>query len=89
MPDGDRSVERHDRIVRLEPDELVVPLEDLRPVRLGGGRGVVVQRGDRRLGLVGTEPVARESVLQQTDALGDGRGVPQGAVLLRQGHQRA
>jgi hypothetical protein len=51
LADRDRAAERGDRIVG-ELDELVVPGENLRPVGLLGGAGVVVQRGDGGLDLV-------------------------------------
>ncbi len=75
LADRDGPVEPDDRGVG-EGQQLVVPLDDLDPVGLGGARGVGVQGGDRGLGLVLAEPVAGERGLQDLDALGDRGGVP-------------
>lgn len=76
----DSPVERHDGAVD-ECRQLVILLQDLRPVRLRGTRRVGVQRGDGGLGLVLPEPVPTQRPLQDRDPLGDGRRVPPRAVL--------
>ena len=77
LADGHRAVEPHDRAVG-QPHELVVPLDDLHPVGLPGGRRVGVQRGDRGLGLVLAQPVAGQRRLQDGDPLGDQARCPTG-----------
>jgi hypothetical protein len=72
----DRAAEAGRRVVG-QFDQLVVPLEDLRPVGLLGARRVVVQRRDRRLDLVLTATFLRQRLLQQRDTLTDLRRVPQ------------
>ena len=88
LADRDGPVELHDRAAG-EPEQLVVPADDLHPVGLLGARRVGVQGGDRGLGLELAEPVATQRRLQDGDALGDERGVPAGAVLLGQRDQAA
>ena len=88
LADRDGPVERHDRAPG-EPQQIVVPADDLHPVGLLGARRVGVQGGDGGLGLELPEPVATQRRLQDGDALGDQRGVPAGAVLLGQGDQAA
>jgi hypothetical protein len=85
LADRDRTVEPDDRRVG-EPEELVVPLDDLDPVGLLDSRRVGVERGDRRLRLVLAELIARQRSPCEVDALGDERGVPQTAVLLGERH---
>ena len=78
--DRDRTVEPDDRSVG-EPQQLVVPLDDLYPVGVLDTWRVGVERGDRRLCLVFAEPVARERGLFDGDTLRDEVGVPLGPVL--------
>ena len=91
VPHGDRTTEHGGgvpahRIVG-EDDEVVVPGEDLRPVRLLGRCGVVVQGGDRGLDLVATGALLGQCRLQHAHTLGDLAGVPQPAVLPVQGNE--
>ena len=64
-----------------QPDEVVVPGEDLRPVGLLDARRVVVQGGDGGLDLVAAESLHGQRRLQDAHALGDLAGIPQAAVL--------
>ena len=66
LADGDGPVEPDDRRVG-EPEQLVVPLDDLHPVGLLDPRRVGMERGDRRLRLVLAEPIPRQGRLQDRD----------------------
>ena len=72
VSDGDRSVEHRGGVVVVgvvaQRDQLVVPLEDLRPVGLRRRRGVGMERGDRRLDLVAARALLGERALQDRDA---------------------
>ncbi len=81
LGDGDRAVEGDDRR-RVEPGQLVVQRDHLRPVRVGRGRRVGVHGVDRGEDLVATGSVDREALADQVVALGDQGAVPAGAVLL-------
>ncbi len=70
-------------------EQLVVPLDDLDPVGLLDAGRVGVERGDRGLGLVLAEPVARERGVDEVDPLGDEPGVPLAAVLVGERHEAA
>ena len=54
LAEGDGPVELHDRAVG-EPEQLVLPADDLHPAGLLGARRVGVQGGDSGLGLEVTE----------------------------------
>ena len=93
VTDGDRATEDGsgvvvDRVVA-EGDQVVVPRQDLRPVRLVGGRGVVVQRSDGGFDLVPIWTLQRQRGLQDAHALGDLAGVPKPAVLPVEGDDAA
>jgi hypothetical protein len=88
LTDRDGTVESNDRAVG-EHEQFVVPLDDLHPVGLVDRVSIGVQCGDRRLGLVRPEHVARQGPLKQRDALGDRLDVPPGAVLIRERDQAA
>ncbi len=83
--DSDGTVEPDDGSVG-EPQQLVVPLDDLDPVGVVDPRRIGVERGDRRLRLVFAEPVACERRLHDGDSLGDQFVVPQAPVLARERH---
>jgi hypothetical protein len=70
LADRDRAVEPDDGVVG-EPEELVVPRDDLRPVGLGIGPRVGVQGGDGGLRLELAEAVAGERRLQDRVPSGD------------------
>ena len=84
----DRVVERHHGVVGGSPQQLVQG-HDLRPVGRLGARGLVVDRGDRRLELVRAGRTELQRLADQRDALVDGRAVPAAAVLLGERHERA
>ena len=77
----DRAVEGDDRR-RVEPGQLVVQCDHLRPVRVRRGGGVGVDGVDRREYLITAGSVDREALADQVVALGDQRAVPAGTVLL-------
>ena len=85
VADRDRAAQHGGRVlvrrVLGERDQVVVPGEDLRPVGLLGAGRVVVQRRDGGLDLVAPGALNGQRRLQDTYALGDLAGVPQGAVL--------
>ena len=65
---------------------MVVELEDLTPVGVGGGRGVAVDGVDRGLDLERSRHVAAQARPHQGLALGDERSVPLAAVLVGEQH---
>src|SRR5205814_10666694 len=67
---------------RVEPGQLVVEREHLRPVRVRRGGGVGVHGVDRGEYLVAAGSVDRQALADQVVALVDQRAVPAGAVLL-------
>ena len=79
--DGDREVELDDR-GRVHPGEGRVERRDLRPVRVGRRRGLVVERRDRRLELIRAGPAGRERPLHEGAALADPSGVPARPILV-------
>ena len=64
------------------PLEQPVEREDLRPVGVLARRRLVVHRGDRRLELVRPDGRCASAPLDERDALGDQRAVPERPVLL-------
>jgi len=84
--DRDGVVQRHHRIV-VDPQEQFVERGDLRPVGHLGTDGLVVDRGDRRLKLVGADAAPRQRRGDERDALGDLGLVPAPPVLLGQRDQ--
>src|SRR5699024_1907093 len=72
LAEGHGPIEADDRGVP-ESEELVVPVDDLRPVGGLDASGIGVQSRDCRLGLVFAEFVSGERRLQDPDALGDER----------------
>ena len=85
--DRHRAVERGERVGR-QGFQQAVQREDLGPVGVGHGRGLVVDRGYGRLQLVGAGRAARQRFGEQRGPLGDLLPVPLGPVLLGQRHQR-
>ena len=83
---GHRAVEGRERVRRGEFQQVVEP-EDLRPVGVGHRRGLVVDGGDGRLQLVGTDLAARQRPGDECHALGDLRLVPAAPILLVQRDQ--
>jgi hypothetical protein len=81
-----RAVERDDW-ARLERQELVIELEDLRPVRRGRGRRSAVDGVDRGLELVRSGPVEPQALAHDSLAVGDQRAIPAAAVLVDQQHE--
>jgi hypothetical protein len=75
-----RAVERDHRVGGDTFEDLVQQVH-LTPVRVLGGTGVGVSRGDRRLELVGTELRAGHRLTDQGGALGDQLAVPPFPVL--------
>ena len=88
LTDRDRPVELHYRAPG-QPEQLVVPADDLHPVGLLGPERIGVQSRDGGLRLELAEPVPRECGLQHGDAFGDEPGVPERAVLLGERDQFA
>ncbi len=84
----DNPIERHHRVVH-ENRHLVMPLQNLRPVRLLGTRRVGEQRGNDHLRLVLPDSVPTQRPPQDRDSHGDRRRVPPRAVLPGERHQRA
>jgi hypothetical protein len=81
LTDGHRTIEPHHRVVAQRHD-LVVPLHDLHPVGVLDPGRIGMQRSDRGLRLVGTDPIASQGGLEDDDAFGDRRSVPQLTILL-------
>src|SRR3954452_17336386 len=78
--DRDRAVECDDRR-RVEPGQLVVQRDHLRPVRGGRGGSMGVDGVDRGEYLVTAGSVGREALADQLVPLRDQRSVPPGAIL--------
>ena len=72
-----------------EAVQVLVESQDLLPVGVLAGGGLVVDGGDGRLELVGADRGGGQGPGDQGDPFGDGLGVPAGAVLLGQGDQGA
>jgi hypothetical protein len=84
---GDRAAER-DQWSRRHLAEHLVQRENLRPVRLLGGRSLVVHRGNRRLELVRTDRDGAQGPGDQRHAFGDRSSVPELPALLGERHDR-
>src|ERR1700761_2980181 len=79
-----------DQRARGHPGEQLVEREDLCPVGIRDGGGLVVHGGDRGLELVGAERARRgKRPRDKRGAVRDERLVPAGTVLLRQWDERA
>jgi hypothetical protein len=74
LRDRDRAVECDDRR-RVEPGQLVVQCDHLRPVRVRRGGGVGVDGVDRGEYLITAGSVDREALADQVVPLGDQRAV--------------
>ena len=88
LADGDGTVEGHhwrggDR------EQLVVQVDDLRPVGLLDGRGIGMHGVDGRLELIGTRLVAAKAAAEDRLSFLDLGPIPLGAVLLAEQHERA
>src|SRR3954449_1171557 len=81
LRDRDRAVECDDRR-RVEPGQLVVERDDLRPVRVRRRGRVRVYGVHRGQYLVAAGPVDGEALTDQVVALGDQGAVPAGSILL-------
>jgi len=79
----DRPIDRDDRN-RRAPLQLGVEGGDPRPVGAFERRGSRVEGGDGRLDLVWPDAPQAQGTVQLGDALVDGRGIPEGAILLGQ-----
>jgi len=86
LRDRDRAVECDDRR-RVEPGQLVVQRDHLRPVRVRRGGGVGGDGVDRGEYLTTAGSVDREALADQVVPLGDQRAVPVGAILLAERDQ--
>jgi hypothetical protein len=77
----DRAIKHHHRVARVSFQQSVES-EDLRPVRLVGGRCLVVHRCDRGLQLVFADRPVGQRLEDEGHALCDQRPGPPRAVLL-------
>ena len=84
--DRNGAVECDDRR-GVEPGQLIVQRDHLRPVGVGRRGGVCVDGVDRAEYLVAAGSVDSEAFPDQVVALGDQRAVPAAAVLLSERHE--
>jgi len=84
----DRAIERHHRVVG-HAFEQAVQRQDLRPVRVVGAGGFVMDRCDRRLDLISAHPAVRERRGQDRHAFGNRLLVPRRPFLFGERDQLA
>src|SRR5437588_2110903 len=81
LGEGYRAIQLYNR-ARSHDQELVVELEDLPPIGLGGAACVAVHGLDRGLQLVGPGPIDSQTAAHQLLSLRDEIAIPKAAVLI-------
>ena len=84
---GRHGMTEPDHRTGCESLEQLIEAEDLLPVGPLGGAGLVMDRDDRGLQLIGTERRPRQRAGDQLDPFGDELLIPSAAVLLGERHQ--
>ena len=83
LGNGDGAIERHDWR-RRELEQVVIELQDLRPVGRGGTRCLAVHGIDRRLKLVRPGLIAPQALANERLAFRNQLAIPPAAILINE-----